>query len=350
MKILVLGPSYKKSKGGMATVIAGMKKDEDFVTTNTVSFRETYIDGHFLVRLFFSIYAFLLFIPMVHKFDLFHIHMASYGSTYRKMCYMQVIRLFKKNYIVHMHGAGFMVFYHKLNEAKKSKVLNLLNHASYVVALSAEWKRNFEETLGLTNVVVVQNGVATHKKDVLQHLHTEHNNAFLFLGRLGQRKGTYVLIDALYNLVKSGYSPKMYLAGDGEIEEVQRYIDARQLGAYVEIVGWIDDKMKRELLSKVNTMVLPSRHEGLPMAILESMAAGKLIISTTVGGIPSLVSKENGFLIEPDDIEALTAVLKEVMVGNVNFQKVSEANVEKIEAQYSSHASHTKLSNLYHSI
>ena len=56
-------------------------------------------------------------------------------------------------------------------------------------------------------------------------------------------------------------------------------------------------------------VVLPSYHEGLPMAILEGMAAGKAIISTTVGAIPEVVTGENGALVEPGDVIALAQAL-----------------------------------------
>lgn len=69
-----------------------------------------------------------------------------------------------------------------------------------------------------------------------------------------------------------------------------------------------------ELLRKSSVLVLPSYNEGLPMAILEGMACGKAIISTTVGAIPEVVKKENGILVQPGDVTALANVTLAAMI------------------------------------
>lgn len=56
------------------------------------------------------------------------------------------------------------------------------------------------------------------------------------------------------------------------------------------------------MLKKSATLVLPSYHEGLPMSVLEGMASGKAIISTTVGAIPEVIKEQNGILVQPGDV------------------------------------------------
>jgi glycosyltransferase involved in cell wall biosynthesis len=69
-----------------------------------------------------------------------------------------------------------------------------------------------------------------------------------------------------------------------------------------------------ELLSAADVLVLPSRNEGQPMAVLEAMAHGLCVVASDVGGIPELVDDgRTGLLVPPDDVEALVAALRKVL-------------------------------------
>ena len=96
------------------------------------------------------------------------------------------------------------------------------------------------------------------------------------------------------------------MAGDGDIDRCKQIVEEKNLKSNILIVGWADFDKKLELLKRSSVLVLPSYNEGLPMAILEGMACGKAIISTTVGAIPEVVKEENGILIEPGDIKKLS--------------------------------------------
>lgn len=137
----------------------------------------------------------------------------------------------------------------------------------------------------------------------------DHPHTFVSLGRLGERKGTYDLIKAIERIEVQIPDIKCYLAGDGDIDRCKQIVEEKKLENNIIIVGWADFDKKLELLKKSSVLVLPSYNEGLPMAILEGMACGKAIISTTVGAIPEVVKEENGILIEPGDIKKLSEAL-----------------------------------------
>jgi glycosyltransferase involved in cell wall biosynthesis len=97
---------------------------------------------------------------------------------------------------------------------------------------------------------------------------------------------------------------------------VSRYVGecimmiATRLATRPNFIGY---SYKDEMISDTDIFILPSHYEGLPMAILEAMSAGKPIISTSVGGIPSVVQPQhNGWLIEPGKINQLDAVLDQI--------------------------------------
>lgn len=345
MKILVIGPSPTRSKGGMATVIEEIEKDKVLNSKFDIDIYESYIDGNKLSVLFFSVLSFIKFYVTKSNYDIYHIHAASYGSTFRKGWYVHAAKKWGKKVILHIHGAEYMPFYEKSN--RKEKIVAILKEADEVVALSADWKKKFVETFELKNCVVLENGIDTERlkpaiTDVKEHPHT-----FVSLGRLGERKGTYDLIKAIEQVKLQIPDIKCYLAGDGDIDRCKQIVKQRNLKNNIIIVGWADFDKKLELLKKSSVLVLPSYNEGLPMAILEGMACGKAIISTTVGAIPEVVKEENGVLIEPGDIKKLTEAII-TYCSDINLTiDTGMKNMKLINEKFSMAAMHDKLKNIY---
>lgn len=346
--ILVIGPSIKQSKGGMATVIDGIMNDQMLNSENNIDFHESFIDGNIVSRLLFSLKAYIQFRAIYSKYDIFHIHVASYGSTFRKGYYVNFLNKKNKKIVLHVHGAAYVKFYNELNEKKKKKVYEIWDKCDCVIALSEKWKSNFERIFNHKNIVVINNGIDTEQYEDAKSI--ENKNNFLFLGRIGKRKGAYDLVSAVEQIAKKQPSVLVYMAGDGEINQIKEIINKKNLNNNVKVVGWIDFETKVKLLREVGTVVLPSYNEGLPMALLEGMAAGKVVISTNVGGIPELVENEtNGFIINPGDVEALVDRMIRVMTDEKFIENVSENNLRKIEDFFSRKEMHKNINRVFNS-
>lgn len=76
MRVLVIGPSPTRSKGGMATVIEEIEKDKKLNEQFDIDIYESFIDGNKVTRFLFSIYAFIKFFLTKRNYDLYHIHVA----------------------------------------------------------------------------------------------------------------------------------------------------------------------------------------------------------------------------------------------------------------------------------
>lgn len=350
MRVLVIGPSNTKSRGGMATVISGIRGSKVLNEKYDIDIFPSYIDGNILVRLLYSAFGFLKFLTIYKKYDLFHIHTASYGSTFRKRLYLKVIKRAGKKAIVHIHGAEYLVFYDALNDKKKKMVVDFLNTADMVIALSDDWKEKFESIFGLKNCVSLPNGIDIDAfSNAIIEL-GEHKNEFVLLGRLGKRKGAYDLVNAVEIAVKTNPHIKVYMAGDGEVDKVKEEVRQKHLEDNIEVVGWIDFDGKKELLKKSATLVLPSYNEGLPMSVLEGMASGKAIISTTVGAIPEVVKEENGILIAPGDVNALADALVRCSSDQQMSDRMSQNNIRKINEEFSMRIMHKRLLEYYDNV
>lgn len=132
------------------------------------------------------------------------------------------------------------------------------------------------------------------------------------VGRLCEQKGQLLLLDAARRLAAEGVSFELVLAGDGEMRpEIERRIRDFGLAEHVKITGWISSARVREEILASRALVMPSFAEGLPVAIMESMALGRPVLSTYVAGIPELVREErDGWLVPAGDAEALAAAMK----------------------------------------
>ena len=111
------------------------------------------------------------------------------------------------------------------------------------------------------------------------------------LGRLCNEKAQLLLVEAVAELVREGRRFELVLAGDGELRApVEALIAKHGLRDVVSITGWIDGARVRDEILAARAVVLPSLMEGIPVALMESLALARPVVTTFVGGIPELVS------------------------------------------------------------
>lgn len=334
-KLLIVGPDEVKMRGGITTVITGMRNSEILNEHFDVTVFASCINGSLVQRLAYTFCAYLRFLFCFSRYDVFHLHVASYGSTFRKMYYVKLIQWAHKKVVLHLHSGKYLIFYEGLSPKKQKKVVRFLQSADAVIALSDDWKDKFEATFGLRNCITIPNGVDTK---LFATAHADPSTVatkFLFLGRLSEAKGIYDLIDAVALVKQKGVAIHCVLAGDGDMPEMTALIAQKGLQDYFTLAGWVAEPQKLAYLQACGTLVLPSHGEALPMAILEAMAAGKGIVSTTVGAIPEVVSEENGILIAPKAVKALADAMIKCATDVAYLQTISANNLQKIEENYS---------------
>ena len=114
-----------------------------------------------------------------------------------------------------------------------------------------------------------------------------HN--ILFLSRVEKSKGIYLAIDAFRNIASKHKDIVFNIVGNGsELEKVKLYISENQI-QNVKILGFKDKEDKYKVLAENDVMLFPSYYrEGLPICILEAIAAGQLILTRPLGGLIDL--------------------------------------------------------------
>lgn len=175
-----------------------------------------------------------------------------------------------------------------------------------------------------------------------QPLETD-TNQFVCIGRLTPQKGQLLLVEAVAMLVEQGVDVRLVLAGDGEIRDVlEQRIRALGIQEQITITGWIGEADVRRHLLESRAMVLPSFAEGLPVAIMESLALGRPVISTCITGIPELLKDgANGWMITAGCVEDIARAMKEAVetplsrineMGVTGNARVAEQHLAETEA------------------
>ena len=163
------------------------------------------------------------------------------------------------------------------------------------------------------------------------------------VGRLVTQKGHDVLLDAMVDLPRA----VLVIAGDGPLRaDLEARAEAAGIADRVRFLGHLSDVST--LLDDADVFALMSRNEGLPLAIVEAMAAGLPVVATRVGGTAELVKDgETGILVEPGDVGAGRAALRRLVedpglaakMGRIGQQVAREhfsveAMVTGVEAVY----------------
>ncbi len=236
---------------------------------------------------------------------LVHIHFASRGSTLRKTVLAWMTLRAGRPLILHAHGAAFDRFYAGLPRVLQRLVHGIFARADRFVVLSSQWREFYAREVGIPErrIVVLYN--PTSLPGELPPRVGRQRVQFLFLGRIGERKGSMHLLQAFASLPAQVRSrARLVFAGDGETAALKAA--ARELGDAVEVHSWVNAEQRNALLAQSDVFVLPSFQEGVPMAMLEAMACGLPVITTPVGGIPDVVTDgQEGLLIAPGDVEGL---------------------------------------------
>lgn len=129
-------------------------------------------------------------------------------------------------------------------------------------------------------------------------------------------KNIETLIDAFGRIQKEFPDFKLVIAGDG-VSRKDLQLKAYSLGLNDSVIftGKLSPERVREVMKDCYVFVLPSLSEGFGRVFIEAMALGKSVIGSNAGGIPEIIKDgENGFLIEPKDVDALTEKIKKLIL------------------------------------
>jgi glycosyltransferase involved in cell wall biosynthesis len=261
-----------------------------------------------------------------------HVHATVRGSMYRKSVCVLAAKALRRRVVLHIHSGASEVA--SFAASRDSLSLGLfraaLTSADVALAVSAASAEALERTYRLAEVVVVPNAAPSVAPFVREPESPDRVRVAYLGGFANVAKGADVLIEALELALLREPRLRITLAGPGELPAESSAFVAEQPA--IEWAGWLGPAEKDALLRVAEVFVMPSRSEGLPMALLEAMAYGTATVATEVGGIPEVVdSGVDGLLVPPENPEALAGALCELAADAELRERLSAGARRRVE-------------------
>jgi glycosyltransferase involved in cell wall biosynthesis len=239
----------------------------------------------------------------IEDIDHVHVHFATNATT---------VALLARQ----LGGPSFSFTVHGPDELLEPDTLSFslkIEHATFVVAISQfckEFLQAYSPPGCDDKIVIARCGLA------LEEFTTEvpiqkSNRTLVCVGRLCPQKGQMLIPKAAAQLKQQFPDLKVILIGDGEIrKDLEIEIEKYGVQDIVELRGWVENRSVLDLVRSSRALLLPSYAEGLPVVIMEALALGTPVISTTIAGIPELVDGTCGWLFPPGDEQGLVAAIQ----------------------------------------
>ena len=261
-----------------------------------------------------------------HDYDLLHAH-----TPRTAMIASLASRIAGVPWVYHVHSPAARDSNKPLSNRMNGWIESgSLRNCSHLITVSESLRLEcVARGVGEDSVTVVHNGVPAVRPARQSTPEPCGHWTIGMVALIRPRKGLEVVLDALAELEQEDHDVVLRCIGPYETEEYETEINRRIMelgvGHRVQRVGFTNDVPAE--LARLDAMVLPSLFgEGLPMVVLEAMAAGLPVIATRVEGTPEAVTDGvEGLLAEPRDAASLAARIRELVTGQHDWKQMSEA-------------------------
>jgi glycosyltransferase involved in cell wall biosynthesis len=254
-----------------------------------------------------------------------------------------------------VHGRSYYA-----DRGRRRLAYRMVSRAATMVAVSEDVKRFVVDAVGVSSerVRVVHNGIAAQTSvspENLLRARLELNirageRVVTVVGSLYPVKGHTYLLQAAPEILRSCPAAVFLIAGRGDCEAELR-AQARELGVEerVRFLGLRQDIPI--LLALGDVFVQPSLSEGLSIAILEAMAAGRPVVTTRVGGNPELVvDGQTGVLVDAANAEALATAVTRVLSDQAEGRRLGANGLARVRSAFSIDGMVAQYEAIYHAV
>jgi glycosyltransferase involved in cell wall biosynthesis len=341
--VLLLGP-HRAAVSGVSTHVNLLMESSLADDFEVVHFqvgaegRDEGAIGKFL-RLAVSPFALAATIIFRHV-SVVHINTSLNTRAYwRDLMYLAVAKALGARVLYQVHGGELPQRFFAGSRLLTAFLRKTLMAPDLVVVLAQCELAAYRDFVPEQHVVVLPNGIDCRLYAAMPLVRSspEQPLHLLYVGRIARDKGLYELLQGVRLAHELGVDTRLIVAGHGTEEgRLRRYAQALGITARVCFIGPVFGADKVKLLRGSDVLLLPSYSEGLPYALLESMAAGVPVIATPVGAIPDVMSDGiHGFLVPPRDGKAIAEALAVLAGDRERISWMSRACKRRIRAAFS---------------
>ena len=280
-----------------------------------------------------------------HPRSVLHVHSEAGAGFWRDAAFMSAAAALRCPVVLQLHGSGFGAFYDRSDTPVRAMIRLALSRAACLVVPADSMRAWAHGVCRQATVAVVPPPVALPQAG--PPLATRPP-LVLFLGRLDADAGVMELIDAVAAARAAVPDLRLVCAGEGDRRAVLRHAERHGIADAVKFTGWVGPSGKRVLLDSAAVLALPSYAAGLPMGLLEAMAAGVPVVASAVGGIPEVVADGvSGYLVAPGDKASLERSLRRLLVDRSLGQRLGAAARETARLRFSPERALPQLEEVY---
>lgn len=188
-------------------------------------------------------------------------------------------------------------------------------------------------------LIVIHNGIELSLNNAEQHLERRGSDKIkiIFIGRLAYPKQPLLLLEAFAALIPEIRNrAELLIVGDGPLRRsLEKRITELKIQDRVKILGSVERQRVFSLLGGSDIFVLISKHEGLPISILEAMSAGLPIVASAVGGVPEEVTNECGILVPRLDRQSIMLALGTLIADPILRARLGASARKRVEDKFS---------------
>jgi glycosyltransferase involved in cell wall biosynthesis len=291
------------------------------------------------------------FCAMIFKENIFvHFNLAlEKRSLIRDTPLILFSRLLGKRMVIHLHGGEYLREKDVPNWIR-SILKSILSGKEIKITLSQSEKDVIIKKYSARNVVSLPNCVEIKEAQKFNRNYINENPLnLLFFGRIVERKGIDIILQALKILKEKGIDFKFIMAGAGPDQEKYVREFYSSLGSAFEFNGVVAGAKKNELLSRCDIFLLPSLFgEGLPMSLLECMSYGMTAIVTDDGSMKNVITTgENGIIVEKGSASSLSNVIINLIQDERLLEKIGKNARQYVFENHDPDAYIEKLNKIY---
>jgi glycosyltransferase involved in cell wall biosynthesis len=261
--------------------------------------------------------------------------LAFFGAPSGMIAYLLKKR-FKIPYVVSLRGGdvpGFRPYDFRIYHKVLAPFLEVVWRNSASVVANSKGLRDLARAFDSHfEIPIIPNGVDLDLYTSPQR--SWQPSVLLSVGRLVYQKGFDLGIRALARLRHLDW--QWHIAGDGpEMGALKALAREQGIGDRVVFLGWQSRQELIQCYKQSNLFLFPSRHEGMPNAVLEAMASGLPVIASRISGNEELVQHEKtGLLVESENVDALESALRSLFENPSLRKSMGMAARQRVEKSF----------------